>query len=253
MCLAPKFLRVGPVRAAVLAGLVALDAAAAPASEGSPLVAVDIGHTLAKPGAISARGATEFSFNQRLALKIQAALERASLQTMLVNPDGLMEVLTDRTQKAAGAGLFLSVHHDSVQPQFLTEWEFEGTKRLRSQGFRGFSLFISRSGSAHEPSLACASAIGRFIRGAGFKPSEYHAADIPGERKPFADKENGVHYLDTLVVLRTATSPAVLLEAGVITDPDEETDLLRADVQGLMAEAVARGARHCLIENRPAP
>ena len=242
--------RAQALRGASLAAVILIDPAApATAREGSALVAVDIGHTLTKPGAISARGATEFSFNQRLARKIQAALERASVQTMLVNPDGLTEVLTDRTQKAARAGLFLSVHHDSVQPQFLTEWEVEGTKQLRSQGFRGFSLFISRTGFAQEPSLACASAIGRFIREAGFKPSEYHAADIPGERKPFADQENGVHYFDTLVVLKTATSPAVLLEAGVITDPDEEIDLSRAEVQEAMAGAVARGIHNCLVEH----
>jgi N-acetylmuramoyl-L-alanine amidase len=253
MSLAPKFLRAGPMRAAVLAGLFALDATAAPASEGRALVAVDIGHTLAKPGAISARGATEFSFNQHLGLRIRAALERASIQTLLVNLDGQTEVLTDRTQKAAGAGLFLSVHHDSVQPQFLSEWEFEGTKQLRSQGFRGFSLFISRTGTAQEQSLACASALGRFLREAGFKPSEYHAADIPGEGRPFADRENGVHYLDTLVVLKTATSPAVLIEAGVISDPDEEIELSRPVVQEAIAVAVARGVRHCLIENRRTP
>jgi N-acetylmuramoyl-L-alanine amidase len=234
--------------AALVAAIVVNFGAPASSREHGPVVAIDIGHTLARPGAISARGATEFSFNRRLALRIQAALERASIGTMLINADGLTEVLTDRTQKATGAGLFLSVHHDSVQPQFLVEWEFEGAKQLRSQGFRGFSLFISRSGSAHERSLACATTLGRFLREAGFKPSHYHAADIPGEGRPFADQENGVHYFDTLVVLKTAATPAVLFEAGVIVDPDEEIELSRAEVQEAIAEAVARGARHCLVE-----
>jgi N-acetylmuramoyl-L-alanine amidase len=215
-----------------------------------PLVAIDIGHSLAQPGATSARGAKEFDFNRRLALTIQNALVRMPLRTMMVGLDGRAEVLTDRTRTAERAQLFLSVHHDSVLPQFLTRWEFEGAKLWRSEGFRGYSLFVSRSNPFLAESLACASAIGRHLRDAGFKASEYHAQEIPGEGKPFADKENGVHYFDGLAVLRTARSPAVLLEAGVITDPDEEAQLLRSDVQEAIAAAIARGLGRCLLDSR---
>ena len=60
------------------------------------------------------------------------------------------------------------------------------------------------------------------MRGAGFTPSLYHAAPIAGEFKSFADRDNGVHYYDNLVVLKTARQPALLLEAGVIVNRDEE-------------------------------
>ena len=63
------------------------------------------------------------------------------------------------------------------------------------------------------------------MRGAGFAPSLYHAEPIPGESKPFADRTNGVHYYDNLVVLHTATQPAVLFEAGVIVNRAEELTL----------------------------
>jgi N-acetylmuramoyl-L-alanine amidase len=77
-------------------------------------------------------------------------------------------------------------------------------------------------------------------------PSLYHADPIPGENKPFADKRNGVHYYDNLIVLKTARSPAVLLEAGVIVNRDEELRMRSAETQRLVGGAVARGLARCL-------
>ena len=95
-------------------------------------------------------------------------------------------------------------------------------------------------------SLACASAIGAALRGAGFVPSLYHADPIPGEHKPFADKTNGVHYYDNLIVLKTARSPAVLLEAGVIVNRNEELRMRSEDTRKRIAGAVAEGLSRCL-------
>jgi N-acetylmuramoyl-L-alanine amidase len=84
------------------------------------------------------------------------------------------------------------------------------------------------------------------MRRAGFSPSLYHAAPIPGERKPFADKANGVHYYDNLIVLKTAKTPAVLLEAGVIVNRDEELEVQKDMVRRRIAAAVAAGLDRCL-------
>ncbi len=81
---------------------------------------------------------------------------------------------------------------------------------------------MSRLNSHTESSLKCASAIGAALRGAGFRPSRYHADPIVGENRPFADEANGVHYFDNLAVLKTASIPALLFEAGVIVNRDEE-------------------------------
>src|SRR6266581_2048880 len=153
---------------------------------------------------------------------------------------------------AAGAAFFLSVHHDSVQPHFLETWEYDGVERLFSDRYAGFSLFVSRKSAFVRPSLACASAIGEAMRGAGFSPSLYHADPIPGESKPFADRTNGVHYYDNLVVLKTARAPAVLLEAGVIVNRDEEQKVRSEDVRKRIAAAVAEGLERCLVRKNAA-
>ncbi|MGH8680417.1 MAG: N-acetylmuramoyl-L-alanine amidase family protein [Burkholderiales bacterium] len=225
---------------------VALVIAPAAAAREPALVAVDVGHFFAEPGALSARGRPEFEFNHALALDLRDALEAHGDRVRTIGVAGDVAVLSRRTTAAGGARLFLSVHHDSVQPHYLEEWEHESATRRFSDRFAGFSLFVSRRNPDPAASLACASAIGAALRAAGFTPSLYHAEPIPGESKPFADRLNGVHYFDNLVVLHTATQPAVLLEAGVIVNRAEELRLSEPATRRRIAEAVAGGVRECL-------
>jgi N-acetylmuramoyl-L-alanine amidase len=219
--------------------------ACAPA-RAAPLVAIDVGHFLAEPGALSARGRPEFEFNRELAGRIAAALAGHGFGVVVIGADGSMSVLSRRTAAARGADLLLSVHHDSVQPHYLEEWVHAGEARPFSDRFAGFSLFVSRRNPDLPVSRACASAIGAGLREAGFTPSLYHAEPIRGESKPFADRANGVHYFDNLVVLHTAARAAVLLEAGVIVNRDEELRMRDPAVQGGIAGAVAAGVAKCL-------
>jgi len=217
-----------------------------PAAVRAATVAVDVGHFIEEPGATSARGRPEFEFNRELALEIESSARSRGLKTVLIGYDGFMSRLTQRTAAAASADFFLAVHHDSVQPYLIRTWEYDDVERRFNDDHAGFSLFVSRKNPALKRSLACASAIGEALRGAGFAPSLYHADPIPGENKPFADKTNGVHYYDNLIVLKTARSPAVLLEAGVIVNRDEELRMRSEETRKRIAGAVAQGLERCL-------
>jgi len=219
---------------------------AAAAVQAQATVAIDVGHFVEEPGATSARGRPELDFNRELAAEIESAARDRGLGTMLIGADGFMSQLTRRTAAAAGADFFLAVHHDSVQPHFLETWEYDRVERFFSDRYSGFSLFVSRKNRSPGRSLACASAMGEALRRAGFSPSLYHADPIPGENKPFADRRNGVHYYDNLIVLKTARTPAVLLEAGVIVNRDEEMSVLSAETRKKIAGAVAQGLGRCL-------
>lgn len=213
-------------------------------------VAVDVGHSTAAPGAVSARGIFEHAFNQSLARDIVASLGREGERSYLVGEQGGMTVLMDRVNAARDADLLLSVHHDSVQEHFLQSWAPEGVQQRFSDRYAGFSLFISRKNAHLTQSLACASSIGAALRRAGFHASYYHAEPIRGESKPFADRVNGVHFYDNLVVLRHASGPALLFEAGVIVNRDEELELSSEPRRRRMAEAVAAAAAACVRANR---
>ena len=234
-----------------LAASAALAAMFGASADRAQTVALDVGHSLAAPGAMSSRGREEFGFNRELALEIEGELKKEGLKTLLIGADGAQNRLGARGARARGTDFFLSVHHDSVQPHFIERWEHEGRNLGFSDRYSGFSLFVSRKNKAPRASLACASAIGAALRGAGFRPSLYHAERIPGESKPFADRANGVHYYDNLAVLKTAASPAVLLEAGVIVNRAEELALGELETRRRIASAVATGIARCLGSPRP--
>jgi len=199
-------------------------------------VAVDVGHYAAEPGVISASGRPEFEYNLALAGQVRAGLEAAGLKVRLIGERGDYAFLHHRTRDAAGADLFVSIHHDSVKERLLP----------RAAEFSGFSLFISRANGDPAKSLACASAIGARLRAAGFTPSRYHADAELGESRPFADEANGVHWYDNLAVGKTARMPSVLVEAGVIVNPAEDARMRDPQVQARIAAAVVEGTKQCL-------
>jgi len=194
---------------------------------------VDVGHHYGAPGAISAGGVAEIEFNLELADEVKRSLEHSGIAVRVI---GNQVSLRGRTREAAGADLFLSIHHDSVKARYLRD----------AQRFSGFSLFISRFNPRAQKSLACASAIGEELRAAGFTPSRYHADPVLGENRPFADEMNGVHYYDNLTVARSAAMPALLVEAGVIVNPAEEARVRDPRVRARMARAIASGVLACL-------
>jgi N-acetylmuramoyl-L-alanine amidase len=229
------------LKRSALAVLLAAWAAAAAAAE----ITVDVGHTLQEPGAISARGRPEFEFNRDLARDIAEALKKRGHAPKLLGEEGNAGE-PGRRVKGQNPALLISVHHDSTQEFLLSNWEFEGKQQRYTDKFSGFSLFVSRESPRVQQSVKCASAIGAALRGAGFTPSLYHADKYVGENRPFADKENGVHYFDHLAILRRAQVPALLFEAGVIVNRDEEQRMRDPVVRAKMANAVADGITTCL-------
>jgi N-acetylmuramoyl-L-alanine amidase len=211
-------------------------------------IALDVGHSQSKPGATSARGVPEFTFNRFLALALRDELQARGFTILMIGEKGDAHDLRARPTAAKGADLLLSVHHDSVQPRYLKDWRCGGKRHRMSDRFSGFSLFVSRSNPYLTTSLRCASAIGAALRGAGLKPSAHHAEKIPGENRPFADEANGVYYFDDLVVLETAALPAVLLEAGIIVNPVDELMLGEPATRQKIAAAVA-DALSCLAKS----
>ena len=221
---------------------------ALPAMAAAPLIAVDVGHSLQQPGATSARGRQEFEFNRDLSQVILSQIVSLGGQGFEIGADGKSVDPETRPVDASArnAKFFLSVHHDSVQPQYLNDWTWQdGVQRYADDRFSGFSLFVSHKNKQMATSLQCASAIGRKLIEAGFKPSSHHSEKIAGESREWADKANGVMYYDNLIVLKNAKMPAVLLESGVIVNRDEEMRMQDPAVRNRIASAVALGLNKC--------
>jgi N-acetylmuramoyl-L-alanine amidase len=242
--LAGRFRRAAGVLLGV--ALSAVASAASAASCGSPpVVTLDIGHTPERPGAMSARGRTEYSFNRDLALDLEAALRATKAEVRLLNEQGDEISLTSRASQfgAIKLGIVISLHHDSAQARFLERGLIDGKTATftRYPKARGYSIFVSGRSASFAASESLARAIGGALRQAGFKPSSHHADPIKGENRPFLDETLGVLRYDGLLVLRSARVPAVLFERGVIVNPEEELELESAARKARVVAALVNG------------
>ncbi len=198
-------------------------------------VVIDVGHSLKSSGATSSSGLSEFTFNKRFSLALQESLLLKKISSRVQGDDGGLDDLWMRVQKAEDASLLVSIHHDSIQPGFMN----------RVSEFAGFSIFVSDKNQAYTQSLACAKVVGSTMVSIGMKPSLYHAQEIKGENRPLLSRESGVHNFSDLVVVKYAKQPAMLIEVGVIVNPDEERKLSDMATIKKMADGVATGIARC--------
>jgi N-acetylmuramoyl-L-alanine amidase len=240
--------------------------AAAPAAAGASScdrqhfrTIVDVGHTAAKGGALSARGVYEYEFNLRLAKQIEQKLLAAGFErtVLLITAEAPRAGLFKRVARANAmtADLFLSIHHDAVPDGFLQKWQYEGQEHGYSDRFHGHSIFISNDNPNRGRSLVFAKLLGDQLKARGLIYTPHYTEKIMGHwRHELVDAEAGVYRYDQLVVLRSTRMPAVLLEAGSIVNRDEELELGTPERQALTTDAVADAVESfCGSRARPNP
>ena len=188
-------------------------------------VALDIGHDRHHPGATSARGVSEYDYNLALGRLVLQTLHAAGFASaFLIDETGESIGLARRSgiARQAQAAVFISLHHDSVQPRYLSQWVVGGHVRPYSDTFHGYSIFVSSTSRWAEANLALATDVGVGLVAQGLVPSLHHAIPIQGENRRLLDRAIGIYAFDELAVLRGATMPALLLESGIIVNRDEE-------------------------------
>jgi N-acetylmuramoyl-L-alanine amidase len=206
-----------------------------------PVVTLDIGHSPGRPGARSARGKPEYGFNRRFVQELQPRLEAGGFEVRVINSAGRDISITERARmvETTATGVSLSIHHDSVQPRYLSEWTVGGRSERYSDVFRGYSVFVSSRSGDPAGSLALARGVGEGLRAAGFHPSLHHGEAISGENRPIVDGGIGLFRFDGLAVLKAARVPALLLEIGVIVNRDEEKALEAPETRARAVAAIA--------------
>jgi N-acetylmuramoyl-L-alanine amidase len=219
-------------------------------------VVVDVGHTAEAYGARSARGATEYEFNLRLAKLVEQSLVDAGFgKTVLLVTEGrARKGLVHRVTQAnsLSADLFLSIHHDSVPDAFLEKWEYEGQEHGFSDRFKGHSLFVSNDNGNPKASLLFAHLLGKQLKARGLQYTPHYTEKFMGRRqRVLVDAEAGVYRYDQLIVLRATHMPAVLLEAGSIINRDEELLMGSPEHQSLISAAVTDAVESFCAVRRP--
>ncbi|MFW6127477.1 MAG: N-acetylmuramoyl-L-alanine amidase family protein [Thermodesulfobacteriota bacterium] len=210
-------------------------------------VAIDIGHTPESPGAISARGVPEYLFNKNIATLLYKKLKQDQRfrRSFIINETGENISLADRTAIAQrrGADLLLSIHHDSVDPTDLSHWFYEGEIRPYCDKFAGHSIFFSEKNDRPLESLMFAMVLGTEMLRAGFCPTLHHVKTFKTEDKALVDKTRGIYKYNQLIVLKSASMPAVLFECGIIKSRIEERQLLNPKYQARLADTLYKALR----------
>jgi len=130
---------------------------------------IDAGHSPKSQGAMSCTGKPEYFYNSDLAETILDYLSKHNLSATLTHKINQEISLINRTKAASGKILLLSIHHDSVQPQFIT-WK---NGRPFSTKAEGYSIFLSTKNSHYLQSLEYARRLGTSLRSKGLKPSKH--------------------------------------------------------------------------------
>ena len=201
-------------------------------------VVLDIGHTPKQSGATSSNCQQEYTYNKELVLYILEKLkDKHNIEISLSSKKDDEELtFKDRYNSSVDKDLFISIHHDSVQKQFIKYINGCPTTNYAE----GFSIFVSKKNIEYEKSLEYAKIFAEELISRGLVPTLHHAEKIKGENRELIDRKLGIYLFDDLKVLKNANSPAFLFEAGVIVNPNEEKKVKTKVFKDNITEAVMK-------------
>lgn len=207
-------------------------------------IMIDVGHNLKQQGTISAYGDYEFNYNRLFVRDLYKTLKPYH-DLHVIGFQGDVTGLEARTVNSANHDLFISIHHDAIQSQHLKKWNYNGKEQIYNDEVKGFGVFVSEKNPFFEKSLQCATILSNELVQRGFTPNLYHSLDIPNERKQLYSK-NAVYRYDNLVVLKTARTPAILIEVGVLTNREEVKQIVTQEFRDNFNSAIANMIQQCL-------
>jgi N-acetylmuramoyl-L-alanine amidase len=220
-------------------------------------VVIDVGHTLAVPGAMSARGIPEYAFNLQLARQVKQSLGDAGFSeaVLLITATPPWRGLFERAARANAmhADLFIAIHHDSVPDRLLQAWQYAGQEEHYNDDYPGYAIFISNDNPDRAGSLLFGRFLGQELEARGLQYTPHYTLPLMGHRRrELVDAKTGVYRYDQLIVLRATHMPAVLLEAGSIVNRQEELQLASPERRTLTSAAlVAAVEDFCAARAKP--
>jgi len=203
---------------------------------GATTVVIDPGHGGFDPGTSTAAGLTEAALNLDIAKKTKAMLDSVGYTTVLTRESDYYVPIQIRAEIALAAApkIFISMHHNggnaSTRPGPGTEVYHQvqsaAAKRLAGLMWEEITNSFTKT----------------------YKVAWWGASDAGAIFRP--DKDGKTDFFG--VLRRTyPTIPAVLIEAGYMTNPQEATLMDRADYRQNEAQAVASAVKRYLTTADP--
>ncbi len=225
------------------------------------IVAIDAGHGGEDPGAIGPGGTYEKTVNLHIARELERQIdETPGMRAVMIRTGDYFVPLRERYERArqAEADLFLSVHADA----------------FRDSRIRGSSVFVlSRRGASSQAARLLAESHNRadLIGGVELDRGDDMLSSVLIDLSQSATMEYSDMVAESIfeqlgavgrrhrkqveranfVVLRSPDVPSVLLEAGFISNPDDEKLLNSPRYRKRIATAVVRGVRDHFLQAAP--
>ena len=206
---------------------------AAPRAAGRPIVILDAGHGGRDPGATSVSGAVvEKQLSLAMARELRDKLvERGRVRVAMTREDDRYLSLEDRAGLARrlGASLFVSLHTDSAPNPLARGASVYSLSDVASDAEAARFAATQNRGAATLPQAdsSVASMLADLAVRSEMNASADFAARLVGKSAGRLELRPQPHKFAAFHVLRRADTPAVLFEAGYISNVDDE-QLLRS-------------------------
>lgn len=242
------------IRLALLSLLLAASALAAP-----PRIVIDPGHGGTQEGALGPDGLLEKDLSLQIAEQVKAVLEQAlGAEVHLTRTRDALVHLSERVAAAnrLHPDLFVSIHANSMPTRAL---------RARTQGIETYFLSASASGEEARSTAARENAEGPRERRTGqdgtlaFILQDLQRTEAHGDSsrlayavqralvKAVGAEDRGVQQAP-FYVLTGVDAPAILVEVGFISNPEEAQKLRTRAYRRKLAQGIARGVGRFLAE-----
>ena len=224
-------------------------AAPAPRARGSRLVVVDAGHGGWDHGAVGTTGTREADIALQIALRTATALRARGIEVVLTRDADRFVELRDRAAlaNAQDADLFLSVHANAAPGP--TAWGIE-TYSFDSASDAGAARVARRENTIlreqrsedqrRDPILARMLVAGTNVLSRRLS-QEVQRAAVDGLRDAYGEEQIRDLGAKTALfyVLVSTRMPAILFEAGFVSNPDDERRLRTPHYQQTLADGLA--------------
>ncbi len=212
-------------------------------------VVLDAGHGGRDPGAIGANGGYEKTVNLVVAQLVAAKLQHRGIGVTMTRPrDDFVEL----NQRAAignrvRADAFVSIHADAAENHSARGYTVFVAHTKYSDASRAllvcdeYNINLSKHNGGRSASRARRLEIIRSILAGSRARSRRLASLVRGELGKATDSPDRGTRLGPYRVLKRSVCPAVLVELGFMSNPEESRRLLRPAYREALASAIANG------------
>jgi N-acetylmuramoyl-L-alanine amidase len=218
---------------------------ASPIARGRPIVVVDAGHGGRDPGATSVSGQVR---EKELTLVLAQALrdelvKRGRVRVALTRDDDRYLTLDDRTAVARrlNAAMFVSIHIDSASNPLARGASVYSLSDVASDAEAAQLAVRENNGADRAAGNGSVDAmLADLAMRAQMSASADLAARLVGKAAGRVELRPNPHRFAAFHVLRRADAPAVLFEAGYLSNADDELLLRNPDERAKMVLALAQ-------------